>query len=525
LCLDQPQYQPFEIKCAINDEDIQDLVDDFNVPRIFEILNSEEGDLKLSDERKYTLFIAEDKLQECPKVKVNIGSEEITAILDTGCELCLMSQDLYNKLWDNGVRNQELPVQNMKLVSAFNYRARKVNIQAMLTLKFREVRVDQIFLIAPRLMTQVLIGVDFCVANKVTISFPDKCFSMAVDNQATKHMFLQGTDDSATSVNNSAFDDPRCSDVRLTSVVFLNSAETESLIDRHTINTPHKETESEVSTVRDSSGLAGSQVRSVGGSHCNMPPRQDACEDINNCFAKYEETRKILYEKDNAKSQEGNSHMSDDIESRKSEDMKTQKDARLCLVAGCDKTGTNGTTQATINSSDLSDNRNVTSEQLRAKVDENADLSDFQKERLYAILSKYGSHLTKRPGRCNHIEYTFEMTGDMPKSRNARPVTFTVRAQIKEQIQEMLKDNILEESFSDYVNTLTLVERPGKGIMICIDARRVNAPMILDRVKVDPMKELLQRFQGSNLSRPLISAVLSSRFHFTDLLGNGLVFS
>jgi len=31
-----------------------------------------------------------------------------------------------------------------------------------------------------------------------------------------------------------------------------------------------------------------------------------------------------------------------------SEDMKTQKDARLCLVAECDKAGNNGTTQATL---------------------------------------------------------------------------------------------------------------------------------------------------------------------------------
>ena len=57
------------------------------MPRIFVLLNSEECDLKLSDERRYTLFIAEDKLQECPKVTVTIGNEEITAILDTGCEL------------------------------------------------------------------------------------------------------------------------------------------------------------------------------------------------------------------------------------------------------------------------------------------------------------------------------------------------------------------------------------------------------------------------------------------------------
>ena len=89
------------------------------------------------------------------------------------------------------------------------------------------------------------------------------------------------------------------------------------------------------------------------------------------------------------------------------------------------------------------------------------------------------------------------MTGDMPKSRNARPITFALRAQVREQIQEMLKDDNLEKYFSDYVNPLTLVERPGKGIRICIDAHRVNALMVLDRVKVDPMKELLQRFHGS----------------------------
>jgi len=124
-------------------------------------------------------------------------------------------------------------------------------------------------------------------------------------------------------------------------------------------------------------------------------------------------------------------------------------------------------------------------------------LSGFQKEQLYALLLRYKNHLTKRPGRCNQFEYKFEMTGDMPKSRNARPIPFALRAQVREQLQEMQKNDILEKSFSDYVNPLTLVERPGKGIRICIDARRVNALMIPDRVNVDTMKELLQRFHGS----------------------------
>jgi hypothetical protein len=243
------------------------------------------------------------------------------------------------------MRNLELPVQNMKLVSAFSDRARKVKTQAMLTLKFGEVKVDQIFLIAPRLMTQVLIGVDFCVPNKVTISFPDKCFTMDVNNEVTKHIFLQGTDDLACSVSNSASDHPNCSDVRLTSMVFLNSSDTEGLIDARTINIPHKGAESEVSTVPDGLSLTGSQVHSVKGNYCNMPPRQDACEVINNYLVEYEKPRKLLHKKDNAKLLEGNRHLSDNIESGRSEDMKTQKEARLCLVASCERAETNDTTK------------------------------------------------------------------------------------------------------------------------------------------------------------------------------------
>jgi hypothetical protein len=66
-----------------------------------------------------------------------------------------MNQDLYNKLRNNGTKNLEPLVQNMKLVSAFNGKDRKVKKQAILTLKLGEIRVDQICLIAPRLKTQV----------------------------------------------------------------------------------------------------------------------------------------------------------------------------------------------------------------------------------------------------------------------------------------------------------------------------------------------------------------------------------
>jgi hypothetical protein len=58
----------------------------------------------------------------------------------------------------------------------------------------------------------------------------------------------------------------------------------------------------------------------------------------------------------------------------------------------------------------------------------------------------------------------------------------------------MVEDGILEESYLDYVNPLTLVHRENKPVRICVDARDVNRHMTPDKVKVAPMGELLQHF-------------------------------
>jgi hypothetical protein len=55
----------------------------------------------------------------------------------------------------------------------------------------------------------------------------------------------------------------------------------------------------------------------------------------------------------------------------------------------------------------------------------------------------------------------------MPPSANSRPIPFALRDQVRDQIQIMLKDNILEESFSFYMNPLTLVVRKDKLLRIC----------------------------------------------------------
>jgi hypothetical protein len=117
--------------------------------------------------------------------------------------------------------------------------------------------------------------------------------------------------------------------------------------------------------------------------------------------------------------------------------------------------------------------------------------------------------MTKKPGRCKDFEYQFNIQGKPPKQMSSRPIPFALRKQVREQIQEMVADGILDESFSDYVNPLTIVPKENKSPRICLDARNINGVMVADRAKTPPMRELLQRFHGSNY---ITSLDLSSAF-------------
>jgi len=153
-------------------------------------------------------------------------------------------------------------------------------------------------------------------------------------------------------------------------------------------------------------------------------------------------------------------------------------------------------TQQGQDSGHMTDDRMITAEQLRGKVSENNNLSPQQGEDLYNVLIKY-QHLTKRPSRCTKFEYEFKIEGNIPTSANLRLIPFLLRGQVRDQIQSMLKDDILEETFSSYIDPFTLVVREEKPLRICIDARRINRQMTADRAKELPLHELFHKFHGA----------------------------
>ena len=91
-------------------------------------------------------------------------------------------------------------------------------------------------------------------------------------------------------------------------------------------------------------------------------------------------------------------------------------------------------------------------------------LSESHKEKLSTLLLKYQAHFTKKTREKQLIRISIPVARWNAKVPNSRPIPFASHKEVQEQVEEMLAYHITEESYSSYVNPLTLVQRDGKHI-------------------------------------------------------------
>ena len=69
----------------------------------------------------YLYYVNEQTLGSCPQMKFLTGSHQYSAVLDTGCEASILSEQFYNELKSNGVESLELPTQIFLLILILIY--------------------------------------------------------------------------------------------------------------------------------------------------------------------------------------------------------------------------------------------------------------------------------------------------------------------------------------------------------------------------------------------------------------------
>jgi hypothetical protein len=130
----------------------------------------------------------ENNVETFPQIQILVRNQPCRALIHTGCQCSVISEELYNDFKARGLHSLELPTQNLLLKSAFTSRTKRVKLEALLQLQINNVSLEQIILISPQLVTPLLLGMDFCMDNNAVIDFSRKSIVINADDEesATK---------------------------------------------------------------------------------------------------------------------------------------------------------------------------------------------------------------------------------------------------------------------------------------------------------------------------------------------------
>jgi hypothetical protein len=392
-----------------------------------------------------------------------------------------MSEELYSECKARRADWLELPTQNVLLKSAFTGKTKMVKRQALVPTKVNDVPIDQILLISSQLVTPLILGMDFCVENQVVIDFPRKAIIVNADDKDTVIKI--------DLVNERLAEDSRRPSSR---VIYLETADCQPI--------PQLDRLGNLS-VYDPPTLQYNE----GISEEDKCPKKTSAEDASLDNEEYGLVNGLVvdYIKNEDRAARALNHsVNEEVEGSiaESKDGHTDiKDVRHVKVRSAILEEGRGANQEVFRRKIEGLNARGNNDSLSVdRVQVGEHLSGEEKTVLLEVLKKYQEHFDTKPGKCNFFEYKFHMQGDLPKSSNARAIPFSLRQEVREQIQEMIGNGILEISHSPYVNPLTVIQREHKPVRICVDARRVNKQMVPDRTKTLPAHELLQRIHGAN---------------------------
>ena len=120
-------------------------------------------------------------------------------------------------------------------------------------------------------------------------------------------------------------------------------------------------------------------------------------------------------------------------------------------------------------------------------------LGDKQREEIKQIMSKYRDIFTDKPGTCNLVEHTVELTSEEPVRSRPYTVPYAVRQELKDEVRKMQDLGVIRESASPYASPVVIVGKKDGSKRICIDYRKLNKITVPDPEPMTPAVDVFQR--------------------------------
>jgi hypothetical protein len=119
--------------------------------------------------------------------------------------------------------------------------------------------------------------------------------------------------------------------------------------------------------------------------------------------------------------------------------------------------------------------------------------------RLEAFLTRHEDLFANNPanlGRCKLVQHHIETTGNLVFQNRYRTAVH-LRPVVRQQIEEMLKNDVIRPSSSPYGSPILLVKKKDSDYRFCVDYRKLNENTVKDRYPLPRIDETVNSLHGA----------------------------
>jgi len=127
----------------------------------------------------------------------------------------------------------------------------------------------------------------------------------------------------------------------------------------------------------------------------------------------------------------------------------------------------------------------------------NKDLTESQKQEAVSLLESFTDLFTTKPGKTNLESHQIQLTTDEPIRVRPYTVPYSQRKVIQDEVQAMLREDIIEPSNSPYSSPIVLVKKKDGSNRFCIDFRKLNAATVFDTEPMGDIQDSLAKLGQS----------------------------